>query len=472
MHSSREGTYRVPSQKHSKVKPGTTAPKPSARTATGTGPSAAAVARRVFILGAGVDITFGVPAMSSLLRDLAAFAKGDGRPVHDALKKRLPNLRFGFDKYAGDQSNVMLRQLLGSDSEGLIATLRTTATLLKDDPEAASIGPLLESLCTFGEHNQLSGDVATGLAAFAGMAVELSGGEAVLDPDRVALTPVMAQALRHAFVRVLQMDDFDPAARERLEYFIEATSNVEDLMSLYFMRFSLGRQPDQKSFVYIVWMLWAFLRFKSFNPPVRQNSIYGRLRELGADVITFNYTDFFDSQTARRVSFFHGRLTDYLKLDSRELVSDAGEAGTIDGIVSFLDSLRLDVAAVPAIDVPSFVPPTKFKPVMSRTQLRTWANADDLIRQASTAVIVGYSFALADEHFNDMLRHANPRLRVVVVNPDMATASREASRVLGIAADELTSQQAGDFETRRAGRLVCVAAKAEDVSEDFLRRVL
>jgi hypothetical protein len=83
-------------------------------------------------------------------------------------------------------------------------------------------------------------------------------------------------------------------------------------------------------------------------------------------------------------------------------------------------------------------------------------------------VVVGYSFALADDHFNDMLRHANPRLRLIVINPDIATASREAARVLGLKAEALTAGTTGGFETQRAERLVCVAAKAEDVSEELL----
>ncbi len=277
-----------------------------------------------------------------------------------------------------------------------MTTLRSTAILLAEDAEAASIGPLLERLCTFAENNQLSGDDATSLARFVGSSLELAGGEAVIDPDRVTLTPVIAQALRQAFMRALQSDAFNDEDRERLEYFIEATSNVEDLMSLYFMRYSLGRAPDQKSFLYIVWMLWAFLRLKSFNPPTRDGSIYRRLQQMAADVITFNYTNFFDTQTATRVNFFHGRLTEYLKLDDRELVRDDvvfQRATTIEGIVSLIQGLRLDVRAAPALDVPSFVPPTKFKPVMNRAQLRTWVEADDLLVRAATVVVVGYSVA-------------------------------------------------------------------------------
>lgn len=414
----------------------------------------------------------GVPAMSTLLRELAAFVKGEGQPIHAALKKRLPNLRFTFERYAGDQSNEMVRQLFSSDNQDLVAILRTTATRLQEDASAASVGALIDRLCTFAENNQLSGADATGVARFAGSQADLSGGEAILDPEHITLTTPVAQGLRQAFVRAMEDDPFDENQRKRLEYFIEATSNVEQLMSLYFTRYTLGRPADQKAFLYIVWMLWAFLRVKTYNPPVAVDSIYQQLPRLAGDVITFNYTNFFDRNTRRRVLFFHGQLGEYIQLDDREIITDSAElraASTVAGIVDLIKTVRLDDLAGGALDVPALVPPTKFKPVMSRRQLQTWARADALISAATSVVVIGYSFALADEHFNDLLRHANPRVPVVVVNPDIVTASREASRVLGIDAASLVDEERGNFDTKRSGRLVCVAARAEDVSEELLQ---
>jgi hypothetical protein len=410
--------------------------------------------------------------MSTLLRELAAFANGDGAPIHSALKKKLPNLRFNFEKYAGDQSFEMVRQLFSSDSQDLVAILRTTASQLQDDPDAAAVGLLIERLCTFGEINQMSGDDATGVARFAGSQTDLSGGESVLDPEHIVLTPTMARGLRQAFVRAIQDDDpFDEHQRRKVEYFIEATSNVEQLMSLYFMKYMLGRPADQKAFLYIVWMLWAYLRIRSSNPRVKPNSIYEKLPEIGGEVITFNYTSFFKGRDSRHACFFHGRLSEYLQLDTRVVITNdslLNAATSVETVIQFIEGLRLDVVDSPAIDVPSIVPPTKFKPVMSRAQLMTWARADALLQHASSVVVIGYSFAMADEHFNDLIRHSQAGLRVIVVNPDIAAVSREAARVLGISADALVDETRGAFATKRAGRLLCVAANAEDVTPQFL----
>jgi hypothetical protein len=54
----------------------------------------------VFVLGAGVDLIYDVPLVAQLLPELAKFARSDGLPISKALKEKLPNLRFSFDKYA------------------------------------------------------------------------------------------------------------------------------------------------------------------------------------------------------------------------------------------------------------------------------------------------------------------------------------------------------------------------------------
>lgn len=428
--------------------------------------------RHVFILGAGADVGFGIPPMATLLRQLAAFAKSDGEPIHKYLRSQLKGMQFTFDAYAGDQSNDMLRQLLSSDNQQLIEILRTTAFHLRADDRAAPMAPLLERLSTIGENNQLPGEVATALAVFGGSNEDVSGGEAIIDPGKHALTRTATQALRQAFLLALDIQDgYSDEQRERVQYFVDATSNIEELLSLHFARYILGEVREQKKFLYIIWMLWAFLRFKSTQRPTAKASIYDQFPSLSGKIITFNYTDFFQARTLRDVCYFHGRLSEYLQLDTRAVVRDTPlltGATTPQGIVRFLESVRLDLTKPQMIDVPSIVPPIAFKPVTSREQLLTWAAADQLIQEASTAVVVGYSFAMADEHFNDLLRHANPDLKVVVVNPDLEVASYQASRVLGVDTTTFTSESRGGVEVRRSGRLVCAKAYAEQVSEEFL----
>ena len=175
-------------------------------------------------------------------------------------------------------------------------------------------------------------------------------------------------------------------------------------------------------------------RSKSTGRTQIDRSLYSKLARLGGDVITFNYTNFFDDVTSKRVLHFHGSLDDYLRLDTRQVVRSDGifrAAVTIEAIAQAMATLRLDVQNYPKLDIPSIVPPTTFKPVMSRQQLRTWAQADQMLHEAAQVIIVGYSFAFADEHFNDMLRSLRPDTKVVVVNPDRSAPLQAACRVLG-----------------------------------------
>jgi hypothetical protein len=58
----------------------------------------------------------------------------------------------------------------------------------------------------------------------------------------------------------------------------------------------------------------------------------------------------------------------------------------VDRVVTFIDSLRLDVTAEPAIDMLAIVPPVSFKPVMSREEPRTRAGADRVLSKACSVV--------------------------------------------------------------------------------------
>jgi hypothetical protein len=101
-------------------------------------------------------------------------------------------------------------------------------------------------------------------------------------------------------------------------------------------------------------MLWSFLWLRPRCKSSRPNSIYAKLALLGGDVITFNYTDFFDPQTAKRVVYFHGSLAGYLRADDRQLVTGdqrQPRAVDVEGVVAFLHSLRLDVGQGGAIDL-------------------------------------------------------------------------------------------------------------------------
>jgi hypothetical protein len=425
----------------------------------------------VIVLGAGADVAYHLPTIANLARELAAFSHGEGAPIHQVLRSKLPHLRFTFDKYAGDQSNVFLNELFTSATD-VVPTLTSAIDKLNADETMAPVGSLIRQLCEMATNNQLSAENLGALARLSGQDWDAGESEPILDPQRLTLTQLPADALRTAFREALMRgDQLSDREREVLTLFVEATSNVEQLLSTYFMLFSAGKPADQKTYLYLVWMLWAFLRIRSVNRMLLDNSIYPALPSIGGDIITFNYTNFFPPTLTKRVKFFHGRLDRYLRVDDRQVITDNPSlvhATDIPSIATFLGTLRMDVGEPSAIDLPAIVPPTSFKPVMSREQLRTWVQVDDCLQNAALVVVVGYSFASADEHFNDLLRRCSPHGRILVVNPDLGAPLKNVCRVLNINPESLNSSSRDGYERRGSGRLIFVAAKAEVVDSHFL----
>jgi len=396
--------------------------------------------------------------------------------MNAALRKRLPYLRFTFDHFAAGKAETLVADLF-ADADDRGPTWRGVAAKLKQDREMAPLGDVIDHLCTMAVNNQLTGESLKALVRLAGERAEVGEAEPIIDPTKITLSQLPAAGLRAAFHQALiRSQEYTPKERELLEQFILSVSNIEELLSTHFTLFTLARaSSEQKTFLYLAWILWAFLWLKSVGHPAPERSIYSRLPRLGGAVVTFNYTDFFVSTTGAGPTFFHGRLDRYLRVDDRRTVGDDPKlrgAPSSERLVSFFEGLRLDVNNAPQLDIPAIVPPISFKPVMSREQLRTWAHADTLLQQADQIIIVGYSFAVADEHFNDLLRQTRPTTRIVVVNPELDGTLARAGGVLGTAPESLTTREEHGVEVRSSRRLTGVKAKAEDLDDELLRAAL
>jgi hypothetical protein len=109
---------------------------------------------------------------------------------------------------------------------------------------------------------------------------------------------------------------------------------------------------------------------------------------------------------------------------------------------------------------------------MSREQLRTWAAADQALEEAEVVLIVGYSFAAADAHFNDVLRKSATNARIVVVNLDLGGVLEAVSRAVDVDPTKLRCSSYEGIECRVSRRLSFVAGKAETVTADLISKVL
>ena len=173
------------------------------------------------------------------------------------------------------------------------------------------------------------------------------------------------------------------------------------------------------------------------------NSLYQHLASLSENdkVITLNYTSkFFPDATKAAIHSFHGDCLSYIRLDTRQLIKNDQrvlDATTVEAIAEFVKSLDINLDSG-KIFLPGIVPPLSVKPVMCREHLETWYECGQIIDEASTIVIVGYSFNLADEHLNDLLRKRRGAtdVRIVVVNPDIDGTSTNVCNLLGLAPNQ------------------------------------
>jgi hypothetical protein len=154
------------------------------------------------VLGAGVDVPLGLPVLTTMMHDLAAFARGPGASIDLALRRKLPHLRFSFDKYAGDQGEAFVAQLF-TDAAELAPALRSAVEKLKTDESMRSVGAVIEKLCQMAEQNSLTRNQLVELAQLAGDQGVESGDDLLIDPHKVTLTHRPGSALRNAFQTAL-----------------------------------------------------------------------------------------------------------------------------------------------------------------------------------------------------------------------------------------------------------------------------
>lgn len=92
--------------------------------------------------------------------------------------------------------------------------------------------------------------------------------------------------------------------------------------------------------------------------------------------------------------YFHGDLTHYVDIENKNefTIDDIANLDILDFIKNTLtDAISFDNDRK-AIPIPTFMPPLKLKPVISRQYIVTWYEIDKVLSHANRIVILGYSF--------------------------------------------------------------------------------
>jgi hypothetical protein len=281
------------------------------------------------------------------------------------------------------------------------------------------------------------------------------------------------------FTQVLyEIPDLTPEEKKAFGEVIALLSNFEELMADLFTGYFTKHIHDQKKYFYLAWLLWAYIRHKEEGSRTKRDlSFYKTLSDCGVkgnNIITFNYTDFFDDLTRPHNGYFHGSSKGFIRFRTGEYVTNdvqARSATTLPLMAAFIESLPVDFKKS-EVFLPAIVPPLAMKPIICTEYLDRWYHCGQTIRKANTIFIIGYSFGVADEHFNDLVRKGNKEARIIVVDPDIDSVMTRVCKTLDYKQAGLRPNEIQGLECRTDTRLTFVKAKAEQIHVARLNAII
>ncbi len=434
----------------------------------------------IFVLGAGVDRVLGLPLLTTLFKDLSEFARGSGKAINQAIRNHAKHLPLDLQTYGGDQAENLGQKLLGTHPQ-LLQKILKALDKHRDgtNTRVNAIKTLMKKLAAIATANELNETIMAELSKLAGQA-DAGVTDTLLDPNHIAFRPKAREAIKAVFTQVLsEIPDLTAEEREAFADVIAILSNFEELMGDLFTGYYTKHIPDQRKYFYLAWLLWAYIRYReAAGRTRREESFYKTLSEVGVGggVITFNYTDFFYEGTRPTDGYFHGDCKAFIRFRTREYVSNnvqAKDATTLERMVAFIDGLEVDWKKdPPEVSLPAIVPPLAIKPIICTEYLDRWYKCGQTIKKAKTIVIIGYSFSVADEHFNDLIRKGNKEAKLIVIDPDIEAVVNRVCQTLNQDKTSLRSTNVHGLECKTAGRLTFVRAKAEEVTSTHLMELL
>jgi hypothetical protein len=434
----------------------------------------------IFVLGAGADKVLGLPLLTTLFRNLNDFIHGAGKDINKAIREHAKPLRFDLQSYSGDQAENLGQKLLGSHTH-LLPIIRAALAKHPDSESAnvAAIKEVMGKMAVIADGNSLDEPLMERLSKLAGED-EPGVDDTLLDTDHISFRPKVRQAIKTLLSQAsAEIPGLTQVEIDAFAEVIAILSNFEELLGSLFIGYFTKHIPNQKKYFYMAWLFWAYIRHKEdLGRPDREKSFYKTLSDVGSGggIITFNYTDFFDAGTRPKHGYFHGDSKSFIRFHTREYVSNdvqIREANTLGKILAFIKELRVDwTKDPPEVMLPAFVPPLAMKPVICAEYLERWYECGLSIKKAKTIVIVGYSFNVADEHFNDLIRKGNKDAKLIVIDPNLEGAMNRVCLTLAHDRAALKQMTVQGLECRADQRMTFVKAKAEEITGPKLMALL
>ena len=429
------------------------------------------------VLGAGADATLGFPTSSGLVPHIVEYLETDeGKAVDAALRKAIGNVRFHFDKFVNNAIDRLAKDL---DKELLTICRNITEELVRNEGltgDQRKLGNLIVRL-----FNKII-DIKRGAAidAETETLIEEVLGTTVKDETIIDFAHInYTETFKSILVEILQKSMYE-ADNPILRHVYKNILDIEQLLSQYFYGFYTGHISYVRDYLYISWILWAYLvneeqqLAQSAETEAAKPNLYAQLKDFGShledatcQLLTFNYTSY-ARQSSDTALYFHGCMTEYVDVENKNDFEIA-DLQDIDLASFFNNQLATEIsfdAERKSIPIPSFMPPLKLRPVISKHYIDTWYHASQMVLRASKIIILGYSFSSADNYFCDMLRE-NHDAQIIIIDKNMESTSRNVCRSLQLDANRYSKQIRNGNEIRKYNnRVTIVGADLADVNLD------
>ena len=421
---------------------------------------------KTVILGAGVDSLSGIamPLTSELIPQISDFVQTEiGKRIDEKLRLLLPRLRFSFESFVKrsiDKLADEFRREIDTITTNIEHELETNHSLSNPDRKMGElVNRLLRKIKYIQEGAEFDEETEDLIQEVLGRRIE---DEAIIDIKKLSFTDTFKSILQYVLEQSVR-NSTNPILRHVYKNLLD----IEDLMVKYFIGFYTRKDSDIKTYVYISWMLWAFLKEKEkqvFNDETNHLPFYSQLQD-DWNIITFNYTSFARQKVANS-KYFHGSLFDYINMYNRTMMSfEENDYYNTDTFELF------ERIATPNIDftesskkivVPAILPPLRIKPVLSSRFISTWYESAQQIIHSDKIIIAGYSFSNTDEHFNDILRGCRDK-NIYIIDPVPDLLINNLHSIWSYRRDDFSLTSIQNKETLKAGSLSLIKASADEI---------
>lgn len=433
------------------------------------------------VLGAGADATLGLPTSATLIPRIVEYLETEeGKAVDASLRKAIGNVRFHFDKFVNNAIDSLAKDLdkeLITICRNITGELEHNESLTEDQRKLGSlIVRLFKKIIDIKCGASIDAETERLIEEVLGTTVK---DDTIIDFSHINYT----DTFKAIVVEILQKSMYE-AENPILRHVYRNILDIEQLLSRYFYGFYTARISYVRDYLYISWILWAYLVHEeqqlAWQPSTQEHkpSLYAQLKEISSllqestcQLITFNYTSY-ASQCSSTALYFHGSLTEYVDVENKNDFK-IDNIHDLDLVSFFKEQLAQEISFDPdrkSIPIPSFLPPLKLQTIISRHYIDIWYQASQMLLRANRIVILGYSFSSTDHFFCEYLRD-NHDAQIVIIDKNIEAVSHNVCNILQLSPTHYSRQILDGMELRRyANRVTIVCADLAEVDmEKFFK---